>query len=93
MRVLILNTENMSAEDIEKDTPATKTEKQESEPAPQARAEQQEAPAVEEAEAPDQAEGGQEEVPAVEEAKVPDQAEAEQEEDSQESQPKTEADD
>ncbi|UCC98379.1 MAG: 30S ribosomal protein S6 [Phycisphaerales bacterium] len=96
MRVLILSTENMSAQDIEKDTPATRAEKQESEPAPEARAaqpgEQKETPAVERAEAPDQARAEQEQAPAAEEAKAPDQAEGEQEEDSQESPPKTEAD-
>lgn len=83
IRVLILNAEHLSAEDIEKDTPAAKTEKQESEPAPKADAEQtdepEQAPAIAEAEVSVQAEEVQ-----TEEAEAPDQADKEQEQDSQE---------
>ena len=59
LRVLILNAEHMTAEDMEKDTPATKVEKEETQPTP--------APAVETAKE-DQAEssGDQGETPAAE---------------------------
>jgi small subunit ribosomal protein S6 len=78
MRVLVLNAEHMTAEDIEKDTPAVKAEKQEPGTA--------EAAAV--AEQPDD----QEEAPAMAEADTAEQAD-EEVEDSQESQPGTVADD
>lgn len=106
LRVLILNAEHMTAEDMEKDTPATKVEKEETPPAP--------APAVETAKE-DQAESSDdrdetpvaekseettEEKKTVDEAGTKDVAEAaektediEPAESEDESQPKTAMDD
>ncbi len=78
MRVLVLNAEHMTAEDIEKDTPAVKAEKQE--------------PGTAEVAAVAEQPGDQEEAPATEEADTAEQAD-EEVEDSQESQPRTVADD
>lgn len=78
MRVLVLNAEHMTAEDIEKDTPAVKAEKQE--------------PGTAEVAAVAEQPGDQEEAPVTAEADTAEQAD-EEVEDSQESQPRTVADD
>jgi small subunit ribosomal protein S6 len=79
MRVLILNAEHMTAEDIEKDTPATRAEK--------------EGPGTAHAEASADQSDDQEEAPTAEESEVDDEADLGEEDadDSQESQPESEA--
>jgi len=93
MRALILSTEQMTTEDIERDTPATRAEREKEkrkatkETVPKAGAEQlsaeQEAQTAEEAEQAEESE----------QDKQPEQAEEAEAEDLQESEPKTIADD
>ena len=80
IRVLILSTDQMTQEDIDKDTPATKTEKE--------KAVAEQAPEVEVSE-----QGDQQEDPAAEQAEETEQAEEVDGEEPQDFQPKVSSDD